>query len=193
MKTATERISIAEIVDPMLKAKKPREEIICAIRKARPDFKSPSAGIANRVRALGAPAPAGGARKARAASGKMSAGDVAEPMLLEGTHMRAEIMAAIAKARPDFKDPSAAVSNRFRDLVAQGKHPGLVEVDRPRRAKGKAGETPAATLAKRREQRLARLDKWAKETTDEVESNFAKLRKFQTDVAAQPKARKVLA
>ena len=68
-----------------------------------------------------------------------------------------------------------------------------VEVDRPRRTKGEAGETPAATLAKRREQRLARLDKWAKETTDEVESNFAKLRKFQTDVAAQPKARKVWA
>ena len=101
-------------------------------------------------------------------------------------------MAAIAAARPDFKDPSAAVSNCFRKLVAQGKHPGLVEVDRPRRAPGSA-ETPAATLAKRREQGLARLDKWAEETTDEVKAGFAKLRKFQADCAAQPKARKVWA
>ena len=60
-------------------------------------------------------------------------------------------------------------------------------------AKGIFEGIAAQTVADVKAQRLARLDKWAKETTDEVESNFAKLRKFQSEVAAQPKARKVWA
>ncbi len=193
-----EKPSIASIVDPMLKSGKPRAEILAAIAKARPDFKCPSAGIGNRVRALadagkpGAtpkPAKAGAPVVRRATDGgKLSAGDIAEPMLLKGTHTRIEIMAEVARLRPDFKDPSAAVSNRFRLLVQQGKNPGLKEGVRPVRD---GAALVAASRGASIKRRLEQWDEYVKRNKEEVSNYMARLRKMDAEHAKQPRLRRV--
>lgn len=122
---------------------------------------------------------------------KVPAGDIAEPMLLAGTFTRAQIIEEIRRLRPDFKDPSAVISSRFRELVHAGKSPGLVEAARTTRQA--ASRLVEANSSRRREAKLARLEQWAKETTEAVSEGFAKLAEFQRKVAAQPKARKVWA
>ena len=119
---------------------------------------------------------------------KRTAGAIIEPLLLEGTHTREQIMAAITKERPELKSLTLAITKKFQAMEQAGQNPHLVEVDRPRHT---ATGQPIALLASRRKRRLDRLEQWAKETTDEVEAGFAKLKKFQSEVAAQPKARKV--
>lgn len=211
MKTK-EKVSISSIVDPMLEAGKyTRADIMAEVRKLRPDFKDPSAAVSNGVRRLANKGKAGtlqdgpkeskpnpvapkepkvkAPRKARepAKDGKASIPSIVDPMLLKGTYTRAEIMAEVRAKRPDFKDPSAAVSNGFRRVMAAGENPGLKEGERRRSTAGtKRG--PSQTTIK---DAIIKIDTWAQRTTDEVCTAFKRQAKEKAEFKKRKKARRI--
>lgn len=65
---------------------------------------------------------------------KVSVPGIVDVLLAKGTYTRKEIMAEVAKQRPDFKDPSAAVSNGMRRLQDKDQTGGIKEVPRAARA-----------------------------------------------------------
>jgi hypothetical protein len=120
--------------------------------------------------------------QAKAAAGPTNAlpsiPGIVDPMLETGKYTRAEIMAKVRELRPDFKDPSAAVSNGFIRLRKQGKEGHLIEVERPRRA-GRPTGPSQRTVADRH----AKIDAWAARMDLEIAEGFAKRDKFM----AQPR------
>lgn len=127
---------------------------------------------------------------------KVSVVGIVDPMLLKGTFTRAEIMAEVRRLRPDFKDPSAAVSNGFRRQVHAGNHPALIEVERERKASApKTGRRKAKNPDARMPlaDKLAKIDAWASRLDEEVHAGFRRLEKFRLAAAAEPKMRRVWA
>jgi hypothetical protein len=120
---------------------------------------------------------------------KASIPGIVDPMLEAGTFTRQEIMAKVRELRPDFKDPSAAVSNGFRRLVAAGKYPALKDAGAPRvkRQPGAPRQASPAVLA----ERLAKVDAWAARMDVEISDGFAKRDRFLASRAAEPKHRRV--
>lgn len=121
---------------------------------------------------------------------KTSIKSIVDPMLLAAKYTRKEMMDEVRRLRPDFKDPSAAVSNAFRRLVAGGEHPGMKEVESVPRAK----RDPAApkVLARRTiDARVAKLDAWASETSEWVAAGFKRIEQFKVECAKRPKLEKV--
>lgn len=124
---------------------------------------------------------------------KVSISSIADPLLLAGVSTRTQIMDQIRKLRPDFKDPSAGIANRFRALVHDGKHPGIVQTDRPAKVKG-AVRVPRAAKALSpvdTASRLTKLNEWAARMDIEIAGGFKRLRDYQAKCAAEPKLRRI--
>ncbi len=122
---------------------------------------------------------------------------IVDPMLLTGKYTRAQVMDEVRRLRPDFKDPSAAVSNGLIRLRKGNQAGGLVEVQRERKAKApRAARTRTAGNPDNRlplADKLAKLDAWAACTTSEVEAGFKRLAAYRAKTAAEPKHRQVWA
>lgn len=119
---------------------------------------------------------------------------IVDPMLLLGTFTRAQIMDKVRELRPDFKDPSAAVSNGFRRQVALGKHPALVEVYKERKARAvKSGKRTKANPDGRMplKDRLAKVDAWAARMDTEIMAGFAHCAAIRAKGAAEPRMRRI--
>ena len=121
--------------------------------------------------------------------GKVSVPSIIDPMLLAGTHTRADIIAAVRSARPDYKDPAAPISDRFKALVIAGKNPGLVEGERKPRAKG----VPAGPTVRTIKQQMAKIDERAARVSEEVAAGFKWKDEFMAEVAKRPRAKHVWA
>jgi len=65
---------------------------------------------------------------------KASVREIVDPMLKTGKYTRAEICAEILKARPDYKDPSAAVSDGMIRLRDSGTEWSMKDTPRKPRA-----------------------------------------------------------
>ncbi len=119
---------------------------------------------------------------------------IVDPMLVKGTFTRTQIMEEVRRLRPDFKDPSAAVSNGMRRQLALGNHPGLVEVHRERKVGAvKSGKRTTRNPDSRLPitDRLAKLDAWAERTTVEVVAGFKKLEDYKARSAGEPRHRRI--
>ena len=133
------------------------------------------------------------------AAGKLAAAlpsipGIVDPMLIKGTFTRAQIMDEVRRLRPDFKDPSAAVSNGMRRQQAAGNHPALVEIPRERKApRPKSGKrttrNPDARLPV--VDRLAKLDAWAARVGDEVHAGFKRRDEFLAAAKLEPKHHRI--
>lgn len=135
-----------------------------------------------------------GAAKLKAGAEKPSITGIVDHMLIKGTFTRAEIMAEVARLRPDFKDPSAAVSNGMRRQLSLGNHPAIVEVYRER----KAGTPKGSKRTKRNPDsrlpladKLAKVDAWAARMDLEISSGFKRLAEFKERAAKEPRMRRV--
>ncbi len=123
---------------------------------------------------------------------------IVDPMLKTGKYTRAQIMDEVRRLRPDFKDPSAAVSNgliRLRQSNAAG---GLVEV--PKERKPKAANTGtrrrAGVVAGARRNiadSLQKIDDWAARMTDEISAGFRRRDEYLAEMALQPRHHRVWA
>ena len=89
------------------------------------------------------------------ANGRMSVSSIVDPLLMAGGKTREEIAGEIRRLRPDFKDPSAGISNRMRKLQEEGKNPSLA--GSPVRARSSGASRPASGL----KARFAAIDAWA--------------------------------
>jgi|CXWL01.1.fsa_nt_gi sirohydrochlorin ferrochelatase len=117
---------------------------------------------------------------------------IVDPMLIKGTFTRVQIMDEVRRLRPDFKDPSAAVSNGFRRQVAAGNHPAIVEIPRERKAP-KAPGVKRTRMAAPITDRLAKLDEWATRMNDEIGMGFKRLAAYKLAQAKEPKLRRIWA
>lgn len=104
---------------------------------------------------------------------KVLVASIVDPLLLAGGKTRKEIMEAVRAARPDFKDPSAAVSNAFRRLIQAGKNPSIVQTERSARAV--KGRRPPALAAKAVADRIAKVEAWAARMDQEIHQSFVRL------------------
>lgn len=135
-------------------------------------------------------------KKAKALeSGKAPVSSIIEPLLLEGKSTRSEIVAKVKEARPDLKDPSAAISNVFRALAKADKNPHIVVVGGKVGAGAKRGieAAQAARVQQALERRHDRIQAWADRTTVEVEHGFKRLGEFQAAWKAEPKHKRIWA
>lgn len=125
--------------------------------------------------------------------GKPSLAPIVDAMLLEGRHERKDIMAAVRHARPDFKDPSALVSSRFRALRQAGKEPGLKDAPRERAFGGaELGRMGAeASAEKRFKRRMDELDDYVRNNDAEVALFSSRVSKLREAAAAEPRHRRV--
>ena len=111
---------------------------------------------------------------------KVSVWDISFRMLTEGKYTRKEIMDEIRKQRPDFKDPSACVSNqmsrmRKADKPFTLKDAGVRKARKPK-ATGNGEETgPRIPLEEQRRRVLA----WKERTTVEVAAGFKRVKDRQ--------------
>ena len=110
---------------------------------------------------------------AMATPDKHSIPGIVDPMLLTGKYTRQQIMDEVRRLRPDFKDPSAAVSNGLIRCHKRGEHPGLIEGERARHTGVKRGPS-ISTLA----DRFAKIDAWAERATAEVAEGFRRFEAF---------------
>jgi hypothetical protein len=126
--------------------------------------------------------------------GKASVAGIVDAMLLEGKHQRAAIVDAVRAARPDYKDPSAIISMRFRKLVQDGKNPGLVG-GQARRSPGAAlAEAGREAAAERRYQRgVAALDRFVAEDDARCAAFAAARKRLDEQYAKEPRLKRVWA
>jgi hypothetical protein len=113
---------------------------------------------------------------------------IVDPMIEQGIFTRAEIMAEVRRLRPDFKDPSAAVSNGFRRLVAAGKNACIKDSGEPRKSRAGVPRAPAESVVKKR---IEKIDAWAARMNDEIGEGFRRLAAFQAKTAKEPKLRRI--
>lgn len=99
---------------------------------------------------------------------------IVDPMVEAGTYTRAEIMAKVRELRPDFKDPSAAVSNGIIRMRNAGKNCILKEGERKAVVRGHAAPSARRAIANR----FAKLDAWAARMDIEIAEGFARFRKY---------------
>jgi hypothetical protein len=131
------------------------------------------------------------AKQAKASTdGKVSIASILEPMLLEGTYNRQELIAAVLAKRPEYKYPGAIVLVMFKKMTAAGRPVAIKDSDK--RVVG-IDAARLAQVAKRADERVARLDKWAAETTDMVADGFNRLGRFQAAWKAEPKHKRIWA
>lgn len=135
------------------------------------------------------------AANAKAPDGKVSVSSIIEPLLLEGKSTRAEIVAKVKEARPDLKDPSAAISNVFRALAKADKNPHVVVVGGKVGVGAKRGieAAQAARVQQAHERRMDRIQEWADRTTTEVSALFKRRDEFRAAWKAEPKHKRVWA
>ena len=122
--------------------------------------------------------------------GKVSIPSIIDPMLLKGGFTRADIIAAVRAARPDYKDPAAPISDRMKALLKEGKAPSLVWGERKApRAKGvKVGPTRRTI-----DEGMARIDAWAARMDAEISAGFKRLAEMQAAEAARPRLKRIWA
>ena len=121
---------------------------------------------------------------------KISTSSIVDPMLEAGASTRAEIVAEVRRLRPDYKYPSAAVSNGFSRLVAAGKHPSTK--DAGARRERKSG-VPRPVPESRIKERMAKIDAWAARMDQEIGDFFDRVRAFDIARAKEPKPRRIWA
>lgn len=119
----------------------------------------------------------------------VSIASVVDPMLLAGSHSRQEIMDAIRTARPDYKYPSSAVTNRFIALVQAGKTPAV----KAAAAKGGIKAAVEGRVRKVRSEQMAKIEAWASRMDKEVADGFVRFHQAVEHNKSEPKPRKVWA
>ena len=119
---------------------------------------------------------------------KPSVPGIVDPMLMKGTYSRAEIMAEVRRLRPDFKDPSAAVSNGMRRCAGKGT---VKDAPRERGSANMGTIGREASLDRWFKRRMAALDAWVERTDAEVSAGFRRLAEFQAVEAKRPRLHRV--